>query len=184
MARAIYYATSNKGKVNSLRREFSKYGTGVIQVSLDIPECRSADVSEIAVEKVKFVYRTIRKPVVASDAGFYIKSLNGFPMAFVNFALDTIGLEGLLDLTRGKNKTCEFRECLAYMDAGLTEPECFVSVVKGKISDEQRGEMREHLWSRLGLIFIPESHEKTLAEMPYEEYLKWRSMKREMESSS
>ena len=35
---------------------------------------------------------------MAMDADFCIDALNGFPKAFVNFALDTIGVEGILKL--------------------------------------------------------------------------------------
>ena len=37
-----------------------------------------------------------------------------------------------------------------------------------------RGEMQKHLWLKLGTVFIPNGSDKTLAEMPEEEYLKWR----------
>jgi inosine/xanthosine triphosphate pyrophosphatase family protein len=68
----------------------SKYGIKVVQVPLDIPEPRSDDVEEIAKEKVRYAFNEIGKPCVALDAGFYIGSLNGFPKAFVNFALSTM----------------------------------------------------------------------------------------------
>jgi non-canonical purine NTP pyrophosphatase (RdgB/HAM1 family) len=170
--------------VQSLQRDLDRYDIRVLQVPMDIPEPRSSDVQEIAREKVLFAYKKLESPVVALDAGFYIYSLNGFPRAFVNFALETIDLDGILRLVDGKDRNCEFRECLAYVDNSLKEPKYFVSHVRGVLSDEIKGEMQEHLWSKLGLIFIPEGSQKTLAEMSYEEYLEWRKIFREKESPS
>lgn len=47
----------------------------------------------------------------------FIHELNGFPRAYVNHALDTIGIEGILKLMKGvANRYCEFRSCLAFYD--------------------------------------------------------------------
>ena len=150
---------------------------------MDIPEPRSSDVQEISKEKVIFAYNKLKKPVIALDAGFFINSLNGFPRAFVNFTLETIGLEGILNLVEGKERSCEFRECLSYLDDSLSEPQYFIENVKGTLSHEIKGFLQDHLWSKLGLIFIPEGNIKTLAEMNYQEYVEWRKSK-EKESYS
>ncbi len=138
----IYFATMNSGKVNSLQRDLSKYGIDLVQEEIDLIEPRSSEVKDIAESKIHQAYLQIQMPCIIIDAGFYIESLNGFPRAYVNFALETIGLEGLLLLVDGKNRECQFRDCLAYMDKELLRPEFFFSVVKGKLANEQRGEMR------------------------------------------
>lgn len=178
----IYFATTNQGKVQSLQRDLGKYDISVVQHPVDLIEPRSSDVQEIAKSKVNQAYSIIRKPTVVIDAGFYIHSLNGFPRTFVNFALETIDLEGTLKLIDGKSRECEFRECLGYMDEKLSEPRYFLSHVKGQLSDKPKGSMQKHLWSRLGLIFIPEESNKTLAEMSHDEYLDWRKISREKNS--
>ncbi|HLC53644.1 MAG TPA: non-canonical purine NTP pyrophosphatase [Candidatus Nanoarchaeia archaeon] len=180
----IYYATTNAAKATSLQRACDGYGITVKQVPLEIPESRSNDVQIIAGEKVKWAFEHLHAPVVALDAGFYIHSLNGFPRAFVNFALETIDLDGLLTLVNGKPRHCEFRECLAYIDESRPEPNYFLSLVPGRLAEQQRGAMQPHLWSRLGLIFIPDGSTKTLAEMQPEEYLQWRTQYREKSSGA
>ena len=179
----LYYATSNSAKVKSLQRVFCETKIRIIQAGMDIPEPRSSDVQEISKEKVIFAYNKLKKPVIALDAGFFINSLNGFPRAFVNFTLETIGLEGILNLVEGKERSCEFRECLSYLDDSLSEPQYFIENVKGTLSHEIKGFLQDHLWSKLGLIFIPEGNIKTLAEMNYQEYVEWRKSK-EKESYS
>lgn len=178
----IFYATTNKGKVHSMQREFDKYGYKVKQLEIDIPEPRSSDVQEIAEHKVKFAYQQIQKPVISLDAGFYIPSLNGFPRAFVNFALETVGLEGILRLAEGKSKVCEFREALSYIEESFDQPNTFIGQVKGILAEKPKGIMQDYHWSKLALIFIPEGSHKTLAEMNKGEYTEWRKISREKES--
>lgn len=180
----LYYATTNKRKLKSLQRELDEYGINVLQVPMNILESRSADVQEIAGQKVVFAYTQLKEPCVALDAGFYIHSLNGFPKAFVNFVLGTIGLEGILELVKDKDRNCEFRECLAYMDDSLSAPEYFTAHVRGIIAPEPRGVMKDYLWSELALIFIPERSKKTLGEMSHDQYLEWCRVSREKESSA
>jgi XTP/dITP diphosphohydrolase len=178
----LYFVTTNPGKVESLQRDLGKYGISVVQEPRDLIEPRSSDVQEIAQAKITEAYAKIHQPTIVVDAGFYIHSLNGFPRAFVNFALDTIDLEGILNLVVNKPRECEFRECLAYMDATLSEPIYLLSHVKGKLAYEPQGVMQKHLWSRLGLIFIPDGSSKTLASMTLDEYTQWRAHSREKES--
>ncbi|MBL7160432.1 MAG: hypothetical protein ISS93_01105 [Candidatus Aenigmarchaeota archaeon] len=173
----VYFATTNKGKINSVSSSLKRYDIEVVQVHLDIPEPRSDDLQEIAKEKVLFAYDHIKKPAIAQDAGFYIHSCNGFPGAFVNLALNTIGIPGLLKLVDGEPRGCEFRNCLAYLDSSLKEPVYFESSVKGTLSEQPRGEKGEHFWSDLSFIFVPEGETKTLAEMGMDEYQEWREVR-------
>lgn len=180
----IYFATTNKGKLNSVRGSFKDLGLEVIHYELEMPEPRSDDLQEIAREKVLYAYSHIKKPCIAVDSGFFIPSLNGFPKAFVNFALDTIGAEGILKLVEDKPRDCEFKNCLAYIDDTLKEPLYFESVVPGKIVDRPIGEKKDYFWSKLFYIFMPEGYSKTLAEMSYPEYLGWRKVRHQISFST
>ncbi|MBW3015586.1 hypothetical protein KY330_04130 [Candidatus Woesearchaeota archaeon] len=177
----IYFATTNNAKVISLKRDLGKYGIDVIHKKIELVEPRASEVGEIAASKMFQAFPVIQKPTIVIDAGFYIPALKGFPRAYVNFALETVGLEGLLKLTEEKSRVSMFKECLAYMAPGMKEPQYIMAYVDGSIT-EPRGEMQEHLWSDLALIFIPEKCKKTLAEMPYDEYLDWRKLWKEKHS--
>lgn len=169
----IYFASKNTGKMLSLARDLAGMDVEIIQAPLDIPESRSTDVQKVAQKKVTTAYGLMGKPILAQDSGFFIESLGGFPGAYVNYILETIGIDGIMALTTDKTKNCEFRECLAYMEESLSEPVSFTASVRGTLSDEQRGVVQKHHWSPLSLVFIPQGQEKTLAEMSYEEYLEW-----------
>lgn len=108
------------------------------------------------------------------DAGFFVHSLNGFPMMFTNFVLETIGVEGILRLAEGKERACEFREVLCYLDGPRRKPKLFKRIVKGKLSDKPKGRVKPYHWSKLALIFIPKGEKKTMAEMTEREFMKFR----------
>jgi len=178
----IHFATTNESKVKSLQRDLSHHGIEIVHNRIELIEPRSSNLKDIAESKINQAYMQIQKPCVVIDSGFYVNSLNGFPKTYVNFALETIGLEGILLLVTGKNRECEFRDCLAYLDIKLYEPEYFLSRVKGKLCVEKRGEMQPHLWSELSQIFIPEGSYKTLAEMSLDDYEQWRKISRDKSS--
>ncbi len=170
----LYYATTNTQKVMTLQQDLAKYHLEIIQVPLNLPEPRSSDVQEIAREKISYAYQHINQPVVSLDAGFYIHALGGFPRAYVNFALETIGIDGILKLVAAKDRQCEFRECLAYLDETLSEPQYFLGHFKGTLATQPQGTMQLHHWSPLALLFIPAGETCTLAEMDYAQYCQWR----------
>jgi XTP/dITP diphosphohydrolase len=175
----IYFATKNKGKVSTVGKDLAEYGVELVQAPLDLPEPRTDDLEKIAREKVLFAFEKIEKPCIALDAGFYVHSLNGFPKTFVNFALETIGVEGILRLIAGKPRDCAFRNCLAYMDGSLSKPLFFESAVNGLLSETRKGERKDYFWSDLFFVFVPEGESKTLAEMTPEEYHEWREKRLE-----
>jgi inosine/xanthosine triphosphate pyrophosphatase family protein len=79
-----------------------------------------------------------------------------------------------LKLVEDKDKQCEFKEVLSYVDSATAEPKLFTRIVKGTLAHEISGEMSDKHWSVLALVFIPESHTKTMAAMDDEEYLIFR----------
>lgn len=162
----IVFVTHNKGKAKSAEKYFDDITFSTYDFELDEP--RSEDLKEIATAKVKQAYEVVKKPCIAMDAGFFIDELNGFPKAFVNFSLETIGIDGILKLMEGKeNRKCKFEECLAYHDGN--EIHYFYGKHPGNLSNEILGKDRDEKWSDLWYIFKPDNHDKTLAQMTSEE---------------
>lgn len=159
----IIFVTSNKGKVASAQQHLQ--GIELKTYDYDLIEPRSDDIQEIATSKVLQAFELVKKPCIALDAGFFIDALNGFPRAFVNFALDTLGIEGILRTMSGiTNRQCAFKECLAYYDGHIMQH--FISKQKGTLATEIKGQDNPEKWSDLWYIFIPEysTNNKTLAE--------------------
>lgn len=168
----IVFVTSNLGKVKSAQRDLKD--VEVIQYKAELIEPRSDNIREIAKQKVKQAYKIVKKPCIAMDAGFFIEELNGFPRAYVNHALDTIGIEGILKLMEDKeNRNCRFKECLVYYDGSSIE--CFEAETKGRLSREIRGFDNKENWSKLSHIFEVEEVGKTIAELDDNERVKYLS---------
>ncbi len=170
----LWYATTNIGKVASLKRHLAPAGIEVVQRALGIPEPRFEQVDRLAIFKAMVAHQEIGEPVVALDAGFFMHGLKGYPGTYVNFALKTIDVAGILRLAgMADNRACEFRHSLAY-DDGTDVPHVFLDTVVGEIAPEARGVFdRSFHWSPLVLIFTPNGQKKTLGEMSRDEYEYW-----------
>ncbi len=158
----IVFVTHNKGKIASAQNSLRDVNFKIYEYELDEP--RSEDIRKISEAKVREAYEIVKKPCIALDSGFFIDELGGFPKSFVNFSLETIGVNGILKLMEGKeNRNCAFKECLSYFDG--KELYQFEGLHKGTISKEILGNDTNKKWSDLWYIFIPENYTKTLAEM-------------------
>lgn len=170
----IIFVTTNNGKVASAQKELTNIK--VLPIEAELNEPRSDDIKEIAKQKVLQAYSIVNRPCIALDSGFFIEALNGFPRAYVNHMLDTIGIEGILKLLRDEeNRECEFRSCLAYYDG--EEMRFFESKSSGVISQEIRGSEYESRWSDLWYLFIPQKFNKTLAEFDESDFKEYNRVK-------
>ncbi|WP_456270960.1 non-canonical purine NTP pyrophosphatase [Bacillus sp. AK031] len=170
----IVFVTTNKGKVAAAQKELKDIK--VLPVNEELVEPRSDDIKEIAKQKVMQAYEIVKRPCIALDSGFYISQLNGFPRAYVNHMLDTIGIDGCIKLMRDEsNRECEFRSCLAYFDG--EEIRYFESKSPGILAEEIRGTDNVNKWSDLWYIFIPQHFTKTLVEFSDPDFTKYNELK-------
>ena len=162
----IVFVTHNPGKIASAQKTLKNVKLSIFEYELDEP--RSDDIEYISKMKVMEAYELVKKPCISLDCGFWIDALNGFPRAFVNFALETVGLEGILKLMEGiENRSCRFTECLSYYDG--KEFHQFAGKHEGLIASAILGLDTDEKWSDLWYIYIPKGYEKTLAQMTQEE---------------
>lgn len=162
----IVFVTHNPGKIASAQKTLKNVKLSIFEYELDEP--RSDDIEYISKMKVMEAYKLVKKPCISLDCGFWIDALNGFPRAFVNFALETVGLEGILKLMEGiENRSCRFTECLSYYDG--KELQQFAGKHEGLIAPAILGLDTDEKWSDLWYIYIPKGYEKTLAQMTQEE---------------
>jgi len=162
----IVFVTHNKGKIASANRQLEGVNFRIFEYELEEP--RSDDIKYISKYKVMEAYKLVKKPCISLDCGFWIDELDGFPRAFVNFALDTIGIDGMLKLMENKeNRKCRFTECLSYYDGKNLQQ--FMGKHEGTLSEKVLGNDTDKMWSDLWYIFRPLGYDKTLAQMSEEE---------------
>lgn len=162
----VVFVTHNKGKIASAKKQLREVNFKIFEYELEEP--RSDDIKYISKYKVMEAYKLVKQPCISLDCGFWIDELGGFPKAFVNFALDTIGVDGILKLMEGKeNRKCRFTECLSYYDG--KEVHQFMGKHEGNLSEKILGNDTDQKWSDLWYVYKPVGYEKTLAEMTDEE---------------
>lgn len=153
--------TGNAGKA----AEVAEFFGGLLEVdhvALDIPEHRSASISEIARGKARYSYDRLKTPLIVDDTGFFIRELNGFPGPYAAFVLNSIGNAGILRLMEGvSDRTARFVTGIAYADSGGIE--VFTGVLEGHIALCPRGN------NGFGYDPIFEIGAETLAEIPVAE---------------
>ena len=164
----IVFVTSNKGKQASAQKHFNEKEIKVLCYDYQIHEPQVNDIQFIAKQKVLQAYEKVKKPCIALDAGFYIPfypNIANFPGAFPKRELlDKIGIKGLLENMKNvKDRSCYFKECLAYYDG--KDIFYFYGISKGSLSYEEKGIDSDKKWSDLWYVFIPLNCTKTLAEM-------------------
>lgn len=170
----IIFVTSNRGKIATAQKDLKNIR--VLPYNAQLIEPRSDDIKEIAEQKVFQAFEMVNKPCISLDSGFFITELNGFPRAYVNHTLDTIGIVGILKLMEGvDNRYCEFRSCLAYYDGCILN--FFESKSPGRLSQNIKGSDNKNRWSDLWYIFIPDKFEKTLAEFDEDDFEHYNKIK-------
>ena len=154
----LKFVTSNADKV---REATDILGFSLDQVSsIKIDEIQSDDINKIVIDKAKKSYDIIKLPVLVEDSGLIFTAWNGLPGPFIKWFETSVGCHGLLKMIDG----FENREALAV---------CFVAIFDGKKLIVGKGETRGKIASSIrgvngfgwDVIFIPEGHKKTYAEM-------------------
>lgn len=140
---------------------FFKDRLEVEHVPLSCPEFRDPDVSKIAMEKARYAFQHLKRPLIVDDTAFCIDALNGFPGPCAAYVLDTIGMEGILTLMKGReDRRAFFETAIAFADeSGI---KIFTGRVEGRIV-LPRGQ------GGFGYDPIFEWDHRTFAEIPLEE---------------
>lgn len=156
----ICIVTSNTNKVSEVAEYFRGIAT-IEHVSMQCPEYRSSSIAEIATKKAEYAYQVIRRPLIADDTGFFIRSLSGFPGPYAAYVHDTIGNNGILKLLEGEeDRYGWFETVIAYTDG--IQIETFSGRLDGEIVSPQ---------GKYGFGYDPifKVNERTLAELSLEE---------------
>lgn len=155
----IILVTGNWAKLLSVRQFLEPYGIQVDNVKMDTTEIQSDSIEEIAAFSAKEASDKLKCTVLKNDTGFFIEALGGFPGPYTHYVMEKIGTDGLLKLMRGKtNRKAYYMESFAYCEYGK-KPIVFNSITRGNLATRKSGKYG----MRIDPIFIPEGHDKTMA---------------------
>ena len=156
----LKFVTSNTDKV---REASDILECSLDQVSgLNIDEIQDSDIEKIVSHKAKQAFDELRCPVLVEDSGLIFTAWNGLPGALVKWFELSVGCHGLLKMLEGFDNREAFAVCVAAVFDGQE-----MLLAKGERKGEIARSMRGDNGFGWDVIFIPEHHEKTYAEMNF-----------------
>ncbi len=163
----LLYATTNKYKImiaNNVLEDFDIELVKMPDQEFEVTEIQSDNQEEVAIHKAENYFTVLNKPLVSMDSGLFINGLKGFPGVYTKYALDTIGVDGIMQLMKNtENKSAYTQRTVAFTDGNTTMT--FVSRCHGILLSAKRGdEGRDY-----DAIFLVDNFSKTLSEMNDEE---------------
>jgi XTP/dITP diphosphohydrolase len=113
----LYFVSTNHNKYLEIESILQKYHISVVFSKLVLTEIQSDSIEEIAIEKSKYAFAEISRPVIVEDDGLFICQLNGFPGQYSSYVYKTIGNDGILKLmNNSKQRFAIFKSSLAFSD--------------------------------------------------------------------
>jgi len=161
MPKRICFITTNKHKFEEVREVLREFNIDIEQLDMEYEENHElGDVEDIAGASAKALSKRINKPFFLEDTGLYFEAYDNFPGVFPKFIIETIGLDGIFRLLKGKSRNAFFKTALAYCEPG-EEPVVFSRILKGRISETiENKDMDCFFYDK---IFIPEGYDKTIS---------------------
>ena len=116
MDESICFASNNSNKYKEVKSILQDYSIEVSFSRMKLTEIQSDFLVEIAMEKSKYAFEKISKPIIVEDDGLFIDELNGFPGQYSSYSFNTIGNDGILKLlVNSKSRTAYFNQSLCSM---------------------------------------------------------------------
>ena len=157
----VYFITTNDFKFKKFTEAIRLDSIEISQLKEETPEIQAKNNRLIAEFSAKWAADTFNHPVIKEDVGIYIESLAGFPGPYLSDVEKQLQTDGFLRLLDGKGHRSAYWEyAVAFCEPGK-EPVSFYTHQKGTIATEARGETGWYM----DKIFIPEGHNKTIAEL-------------------
>ena len=156
----IYFITGNIGKLSE-----AKSVIGDIEgYDVDLPEIQEIDAHAIIRAKLLEGLKHKDGELVVEDTSLYFDALNGLPGPLIKWFLNTIGADGLYNLAEKLGNTKAYAKSIIGYAKNADKIEFFEGVIEGVIvppvGDNGFG------WDA---IFKPTGHDKTFAEMDFDE---------------
>jgi XTP/dITP diphosphohydrolase len=160
MKKVIYYATTNTGKFDEVKRYINKHEPSIdlLPFTEDLPEIQTTDQRVIAIDKANQAWQALKKPVLVDDSGIYFDHYNNFPGTLSKYVFYGIGFEGILKLTENDNRAT-MRLFMIYKESDQGY-EIFEGITKGKIVHQTT--LPSHPSLPYDAIFMPDGADKVM----------------------
>jgi len=155
----LTFVSTNAGKFREVRAILADYDVRVRWKKRPLPELQAESLERVVTEKLDAAARLAPR-VLVEDSGLFLPALGGFPGVYSAYALDTIGLEGILRLLRSRKRTAVFRTVAGLAIGGRRWTR--IGECRGTIAYRPRG------LNGFGYdpIFIPEGERRTFGQLP------------------
>lgn len=121
----VYFASTNENKFFEIQSLYEMENNENVQILFSSPaikEIQSDSITEVAEDKAKKAFSSIKSPVIVEDDGLFIDELNGFPGVYSSFAFKTIGNKGILNLLANNGKRrAHFLSVFSFFDGKTIE---------------------------------------------------------------
>ena len=153
--------TQNPGKFREAHSILSRYEINVRQLNRAKVEIQDKKLENVASFALRTALRDEKRLIAIEDSGLFIRSLDGFPGPFSSYALNTIGLDGVLDLLRNRRERGAYFQCSLAAGSVSVRPRVFTGIVNGRISKRALG------GNGFGFdpIFIPDGSVETFGQL-------------------
>ncbi len=153
----LTFVSTNAGKFREVRTILAEYDVGVRWRRASLPEIQAARLDDVVRAKLGAASRPGRY-VLVEDSGLFLPALRGFPGVYSAYALQTIGLEGVLRLV-GSDRRARFQTVAGLSYGGrqwLRSGACEGRLAKRPVGDHGFG---------YDPIFVPAGHRQTFGQM-------------------
>jgi non-canonical purine NTP pyrophosphatase (RdgB/HAM1 family) len=163
---SLTFVTSNAGKA---REAAAFLGREVAMKDVEIPEIQSLDFVEVARAKAIVAAGALGIPVLVEDSGLAVDAWGGFPGPLTKWiTAGAAGHDAFAKMLDGfTDRSAEAVSVLAVARPGQAQHD--VAVAEGRV----RGSIALHPRGTIGfgwdVLFVPEGHTRTWAEMSEEE---------------
>lgn len=158
----LYFITNNDNKF----AEIKEIIPNIKQLKLELIEIQELDARKIIAHKLLEAKKTDKKQhndaFIVEDTSLYLDCMKGLPGPMIKWFLETIGNDGLYNLTlKLKNNSAEARTLIGYYSKGKIK--YFQGIVKGNIVSPRPSDFG---WDG---IFLPEGYDEVMGEMSVDE---------------
>lgn len=155
----MIFVTHNRHKFEEINEMFRKSHLDLEWKNMEYEEIQADTTEEISRKSCELLSKTVGDDFFLEDTGLYISALNGFPGPYSSYVVQKIGLNGILKLLEGKERSAYFLTVISLFKDGKVMQ--FHGRSNGRISTNERGS------NGFGYdpVFIPEESELTLSEM-------------------